>query len=262
MLVPCLVYFLICTAVEGTYNIKKIIYFLYGGKMVGGVYWFITVLFLSHISMLVLLTKLRVIKTQWCVVLMMYTVGIIWSNLMVPDTIDGYPMYLRFPWNADVVLVALPYVYFGYRLRDIIIEGKKVSKKGLIVTGIVAIGVITITACAFISGKLNFIIDMRYSVYKNWLLTLVIPVCFFTVLFLLSKALEKIPVVNNALFYIGDASMIIMYLHLMVKDCIVIPMGGEEYSIWLYLLISIVVSMGVYFMSKISPLTKWLLNGK
>lgn len=36
MLVPCLAYFLICTAFEGTFNIKKIMYFLYGGKMVGG----------------------------------------------------------------------------------------------------------------------------------------------------------------------------------------------------------------------------------
>lgn len=192
----------------------------------------------------------------------MYTVGIVWSNLMVPDTIAGYPMYLRFPWNADVVLVALPYVYIGFRLQDIIINSKNVNKNKYLATGIVAIGAITITAYGFISGKLNFLIDMRYSVYKNWLLTLVIPVCFFTVLFLLSKALEKIPVVNNLLFYIGDATLIIMYLHLMIKDCIVIPMCGEEYSIWLYLLISIVISMGVYFISKISPLTKWLLNGK
>lgn len=36
MLIPCLVYFLICTVFEGTLSLKKVIYFLYGGKMIGG----------------------------------------------------------------------------------------------------------------------------------------------------------------------------------------------------------------------------------
>lgn len=53
-----------------------------------------------------------------------------------------------------------------------------------------------------------------------------------------------------------------MYLHLMIKDKIVIPVWGEGYSIWLYLMVSITISMGVYFISKISFLTNWLLNGK
>lgn len=260
MLIPCLVYFLICTVFDGPLNIKKIIYFLYGGKMVGGVYWFITVLFLSHIAMLIVLSKFR-IKVQWCLILFMYTAGVIWSNLMVPDSIAGYPMYLRFPWNADVVLVALPYVYIGYKLRDII-KRKNVRKTVYLAAGIGALGIISVTASLFMLGHLNFLIDMRYSVYKNWLLTLVIPICFFVVLLLLSKVLEKIPVINNVLFYVGDASLIIMYLHLMIKDNIVIPVWGEGYSIWLYLLVSIVISMGVYFISKLNALTNCLLNGK
>ncbi|MGN9060495.1 hypothetical protein ACTM96_13380, partial [Mediterraneibacter faecis] len=119
-----------------------------------------------------------------------------------------------------------------------------------------------ITVYLFVSGNLNFLIDMRYSVYKNWLLTLVIPICFFIVLFLLSKAVEKIPVINNVLFYIGDASLIIMYLHLIIKDNVVIPVWGEGYSIWLYLLVSVIISMTFYFISKRNTLTNWLFNGK
>lgn len=150
--------------------------------------------------MLMLLTKFHV-KTQWCVVLLMYTIGVVWSNLMVPDSIVGYPMYLRFPWNADVVFIALPYLYIGYRFRDIFINSRSnVSKNIYLVMGVLALGIIMIAMYAFVSGNMNFLIDMRYSVYKNWLLTLLIPGCFFVVLFLLSKALEKVPIINNALF--------------------------------------------------------------
>lgn len=260
MLIPCLVYFLICSVFEDSFDIKKILYFLYGGKMVGGVYWFITVLFLSHIAMLIVLSKLHA-KAQWCFVFVMYTAGVIWSNLMVPDSNVGYPMYLRFPWNADVVFVALPYVYIGYKMRDFIFN-KNVGKTVYLASGVGALGIISVTVYLFVSGNLNFLIDMRYSVYKNWLLTLVIPICFFIVLFLLSKAVEKIPVINNVLFYIGDASLIIMYLHLMIKDNVVIPVWGEGYSIWLYLLVSVIISMTVYFISKRNTLTNWLFNGK
>ncbi len=260
MLIPCVVYFIICTAFEGSFKLKKIIYFLYGGKMVGGVYWFITVLFISHMVMLILLAKFR-IKTQWSLVILMYTVGIAWSKLMVPESIAGYPMYLRFPWNADVVLVALPYVYIGHRMRDYICR-KKIRKIEYLASGIVALAIISVTAYLFVSGELVFLIDMRYSVYKNWVLTLVIPICFFVVLFLLSKVVEKMPVINSVLFYVGDASLIIMYLHLLIKDSVVIPAWGEGYTIGLYLLVSVIISMGVYSISKLNAITNWLLNGK
>lgn len=258
MLVPCAVYFLLCTIIDGTFNMKKILYFLYGGKMIEGVYWFITVLFLTHIVLLVILTKLD-IKSQWRTILLMYTAGVVWSNLMVPDTIVSYPMYLRFPWNADVVLIALLYVYIGYKCKNIICNGKMNRHMAI---GLVSIVIIAVVVQAFISGKLSFILDMRYSIYKNWILTLIIPFCFFSIIFLISKVLEKIPGINKILYYIGDASLIIMYLHLTIKDCLIIPIWGEEYSIWMYFSISIGISIGVYFVSTVHPLTKWLLNGK
>ena len=112
LLIPCAFFYVLNMALAFDHAsvvdiTKKAILFIYGGRMLPGVYWFITCLLLSRIIMALIEIYVDSEKCKVAIYVGMYALAVIESNTMIPNGIYYYPnvpLYCLIPWNADVCL--------------------------------------------------------------------------------------------------------------------------------------------------------------
>lgn len=219
---------------RGRLNYKTVLAFLYGGRMIAGVYWFIPCLFLGCIGVLII-EKYINHNYKFFLYVALLVLAVLESNLLIPKNTFEFPLYLNFPLNMDVVLLVIVYVRLGILFR------KKLENNDAFATKLFVIGFL-IFGCVVAMDLLDwgsFSLDMKYSNYNNIVLIVLIPVCAYFILYCVAKWLERIPLIAKTLGEVGKNSMCIMYVHLMVRDFIIIPVFGEKYSIPLYVIITI-----------------------
>ena len=180
---------------------EHLISLIYGGSSLQGpygIFWFITVLLLTQLLFGIISMFNRGI--QIVVIGLLFVLGH-WSYIIAFD----------WPWNANVVMIALTYYSLGYYLKPLI----KKYYDSLIVT-LVSLLLIIITIYLNETGYLNFYLNLKMSSYNNVMLDLIIPLLFFMPIIYISNFITKFPI-KEILKVIGRYSIVIMYLHLPVN---------------------------------------------
>ncbi|MCR5090209.1 MAG: acyltransferase family protein [Oscillospiraceae bacterium] len=245
-LIPYCAYALLSGLFKYPYGIKDIVTYwlrcLYGGEVAGGVYWFITVLLLSEITTVLLYNKIQNKKCLALIICIMYLAAIIESVSLIPPNTIQVPAYTKLPWNFDVCFIAIPYIYLGNVIQRNEAQIKtylysKVGTIAIIITGVVLVGVLIVT-----NAYNWFTLDLKYSQYKNFLLDLVCPAVVGVFLWMISSTIRRTKG-GCYIAYIGQRSLSVMYLHLLIRDEFIIKIFGGHYPICIYVLIVLLISM-------------------
>lgn len=211
LLVPYLIYMTIdFLFFDHLHNFNRIIHYLYGGRFINGVYWYITGLYIALIVAEILLSKFN--KKQLVVI------GIVsGGTAIIESNIIGSISFLKHPgvpFDADVSLLILSYLIVGYILKDKIFDlFRRLSSK----IGIIAVGVAALLILEHLFMEMRGMprqIDMKLVVYKNPISVYVIPVLYGFVIVRLSAFIERTSRrINRCLEYMGSITIPIMFLH-------------------------------------------------
>jgi polysaccharide biosynthesis protein PslL len=196
LLIPYISFAIIITVVkfgiditQGNLNIlslvKDSIRIVYGGQLLRGqyaVFWFITCLFLTQLVFALIVMRFKEIKTQLLIVGIAFLFAHVESKLL---TVHNIPI----PWNADVTLLALTYYSFGFYTRRFLIN---IIQRHLTTIVLLIISIMLIIGNHF--EIFTYELDLKYRIYNNLLLDLVIPLSFITTICGISYWISKLPI--------------------------------------------------------------------
>lgn len=174
---------------------------LYGGSGLQGpygVFWFITVLLLTQLLLGIISNFYKWI--QIFIIAVLFVAG--HSEFIIS---------FDWPWNANVVMIAIFYYSLGYYSKELIRKYHN-SFTVAAVSAVLAAIVIFIQ----VNGQLDFYLNLKMSSYNYFILDIIIPLLFFMPVIYISSVIEKFPI-REVLKVIGRYSIVIMYLHLPVN---------------------------------------------
>jgi polysaccharide biosynthesis protein PslL len=211
-------------------------------------FWFVTCLLVTQVVFANLL-RFRD-RTQLFIIFIFFILAHVESYLL--PSIDSYlfahtQLHFIIPWDADVALIALSYYSIGFfaRQRSNILHNENMIKVSLI---------IFIMALVLNNFKIfNYLLDMKFVVYNNPLLDLIIPLSMTLLLFGVSHQLTGIALLS----IIGDNTMIIMYLHLPIM----VLASFYTQNVILQIFLATALPLIVAFMLKRSTILSILLLG-
>jgi len=185
---------------------KRLFAIIYGGRALGnenGVFWFISVLFLTRILLAYLSTFLenKVIFYLTCIFLL---VGVM-ESLIFHHTAKT----VRFPLNIDVVAVASFFYFGGFMIKPYLKLPKVVSYVLVLFAAVIYTGAVL--------GEYTFSLDMKASDYYNLPFVILVPGLFLVVTTEVAKFLTTFKYPLSFFEYLGLNSLFIMYLHLFVN---------------------------------------------
>ena len=211
LLRPYLIYMAIDFLIfDHLHSFNRIIHYLYGGRFINGVYWYITSLYIALVATAILLKKLN--KKQLVVIgIVGGVIAIIESN-----TIGSISLLKRpgIPFDADVSLLVLSYLIVGYILKDKIVDlfQRKSFKLDIMAVGVAA--VLILEHLLMETYGIPRQIDMKLVVYTNPISVYIIPVLYGFVIARLSAFIERnCERMSRCLSYVGSITIPIMFLH-------------------------------------------------
>ena len=211
LLIPYLVYMIIdFIFFDHLHNLNRIIHYMYGGRFINGVYWYMTSLYIALIIIVILLNKLN--KKQ------LVALGIIFGGgaIIESNIIDSISFLIRpgIPFDADVSLLIVSYLIIGYIMKDKI--------HGLFTKQSYKIDIIAIIVAILLFFEYLLIemmgwsrqIDMKVVCYKNPISVFIIPVLYGFIIVRISAFINrKYKLLDKILAYIGQVTIPIMFLH-------------------------------------------------
>jgi polysaccharide biosynthesis protein PslL len=215
---------------------------IYGGEILRGptsAFWFVICFFATQQIFNYLFHRLDQRKLPFVLLLS-----------LVISYLDSYFLrHLSFPSCLNVVFAALPYFGLGFYLKNL--DLKKWMYAAC--SGIWMVGL------ALITQGYPIAYDMKYAQYGIPGLTGLLAVCAIVLLIGLSKLLVKLPWVKQPLTYVGNASMVILYVHQWVQVKVQSYAGVD--AIWLRFGAALSVSLLVYQIVTQSVLMRALFLG-
>ncbi|GAE35935.1 acyltransferase family protein [Halalkalibacter akibai] len=166
--------------------------------------WFLTCLFSTQIIFYIFMKSIQstTVFFQWIIVFTLGTIGVFLGEIQ------------HLPWGIDVALVAQPFLFMGYKLKDL-----KVLEKNW---KIFSLSFISIFLIFLISVNLNSLIDMNNRVYGNIIL---FYIGGFTGSILVIKFCELMISFRSTvrfLTYIGKESLVILTFHMQFSFTVVV----------------------------------------
>lgn len=253
LLIPYFIFLFIFTPVNGlsdllnntSLGINDIISFilkiLSGGKNIGGattVFWFITCFYLTQILYNLLQNKFSEKSINYIAIVMLI-LGYLSSALIIDVNI---------PWNANVVLIALPIYHIGHLSQKFDLK---------INNYILLIAIICIIALTIFLPDMNF--DMKTYNYGIPVLSIICSLFLITFVKEISyNVASSNTVIKPILEQIGKASLIIMYLHSLIL--ITLNRLGFDNNL-INIFIAIALSYTLYFFIEKFRISRALLLG-
>lgn len=237
--------------------LRNMFFLVYGGRSVLGilgVFWFVPCLLLTTVLFLLIDTYIKSNRVKVSIFIVMYLLAHVDAVIMLRfrDSLP-FPLNMSFPWNCNVVLLALPYFAIGYLIKKKSIINK-LSQKHLAVKCFALVLICSILITLHYNKLFNFDLNMKYIQYYNVALDLVIPLLFTLTLMLLSVGLEKISSFNF-IKYIGKNTLIIMYLHAPIN---VLLSQHIKYNFIVYFIIGMSGSLIITYLFSLNNITKFL----
>lgn len=225
--------------------IKRSIMFLWSGKMYQGVYWYIPTLILTMI-IIYFIEKLKT-KSSFILIIIMYITGIIESILFISNDYKLIPIWLRFPWNLDVCLISVAYSFLGIRIRKYIdINVCDFKKKSWTIVVCLSVCIATVLIILNVNSIFDYQMNMKYSDYKSIIMPLVLPFVFGVIILRCSILLSQIPYLDKLIGACGKASIVIMFIHIPIRQYVFIPLFGDQYNAYLYTFCSCLFGIIIY----------------
>lgn len=228
--------------------IKDGVRLIYGGQMLTGyfaVFWFVTCLLITQLVFSLIVLYVKKTPFQLLVIFVLFIIAHLETRLL--------PSSFNLPWNIDVVLFSLFFYAFGYYSKLYFpYYYKRIST--LLIFGVINITFIIIQH----NEIMNYTLDLKYRVYNNILLDIVIPASFIVTIGTLSYWLSKSRYLTSFLAYLGISSLLIMYLHLPVN----LFLGNFiDYGILIFTLLGVIIPSLVYFLLKSNEYFSFLFLG-
>ena len=247
LLVPYFVFLLIFYVPEALHAIRKGqdlpgLELPHGGSMLQGrltVFWFITVLFLSSWIFNFMLNR------GWLSAFLF--VGILFAGYVV-----GYK-HVDLPWAAHVVPVAVFYLWIGN--RSALLYGKLMAVSWPRIYGwIIAALIIASFVVAWI-WRGNLAMDMKVGYYGIPVLSVAFSIWLTFCIAIVSMWICRTRHLGGVLALIGEASLIIMFLHMAIHRTMhTLPWG-------ITIIPAIAIPLLIYVIVKRYPLTSLLFLG-
>ncbi len=175
LLLPYCFYAVITMLLTGTVGFRSVLRYIWGGRMVAGVFWFSTCLFLTLLIFQLMLNNLndKEIKRFLIAGAVVGMGESILSALAVPK-VPGLP------WNVDVCMMALVYMAIGYYGKRYFLEILNSNEKKFNKIFIVCIALfICILFWNWKVGKYNetlkIELDMKYGIYHGIISAIIMP---------------------------------------------------------------------------------------
>lgn len=169
---------------------------LYGGQMLKGsyaVFWFITCLFLAQIAFGLLLTALpRLLDWRWAIVLAACVAASYFAHLLSPS-----------PWNVALAPTAIIFLYAGQALRQF--------GTGTALWLDAAALIVAVAALAYAEP-----LDIKYAKFGTPGLSLAGSLALSYLFVRVSQLVARVPVLSEALVWLGQASLTVMFLHMAI----------------------------------------------
>lgn len=222
LLIPWLFYFICLDLIPMVFverlSVQRIVIrclsFIWSGKIYQGVYWFPPVLLISS-CVVFILEKYYNELTEIVACIGMYLLAIVESLLFIPDASSNIPLYLCFPWNADVCLLATSYVILGKQLKKKMVKVNSTHKTIICISSII---LILIFVVLHVMNRFSYRMDMKYSLYKSFLLPVTLPLIFGCVLMYISRVINKVRIPSTIMQICGRSSLIIMFIHIPIRQ--------------------------------------------
>lgn len=234
--------------------------FIYGGRVLiypFMAFWFITA-FWGSVMLYLLIFRIKNQLIVFVLMLCCYIVAHI-ESLYIQQASTLFFGLKYFIWNLDVSVLGAVYLYIGSQAKLYILTLANTSQKKqlflLIFSGIVCL----LFLYADLKGEINYVLRMKFADYTHWILDLIIPLFFFVFLLQLSNYLCRVKICKDILINIGRASLIIMYLHVLVFYVFGKWQLTNNYILFFS---SIGLSMIFYFVVKSNGVTKLIFLGK
>lgn len=223
---------------EAKYSLKNAIY---GGRRLEGAataFWFVPCLFLTQQIFNFIAVRGRRGGLP-LIILAAAVLGYVNSLLY---------QHARLPLNVNVVLGALPLFYLGYVFKRY--ENRRWLTLAAFAVGILAVALV-------LSGMPNFY-DMKVADYGIPVVTMASAIAVTIALIAIAKQLERVSVVSRGFVALGQASMVIMFVHqavfLMRAE---LGSNNRGYGI----VLAIVVSYLLYLLAKRFAISRAVLLG-
>ncbi|KRL13083.1 acyltransferase family protein [Schleiferilactobacillus perolens] len=185
------------------YSINYFGRLLYGGTVLNGytsAFWFVTVYIIAHMAVVALITYIQPQWLQWLTVIGLFALGTGYDNA---KQLFGFPL----PGNADVALMAMFYMYAGYRLFPLL---KRVISSRILF-GASVLGAFGF-AWAQYADKIDQVLYMKSHNVTNGIFAATVPILFVLVVIGIANRLAKTNFAYQ-LQWLGKQSMIIMFSH-------------------------------------------------
>ena len=184
-----------------------------GGKFLVnqfGVFWFITCL--AGTILLFALIE-RYVANKMLKILLVTTLFLL-GHLESYFIQNGINIFA--PYNVDTALVTLTYFYIGTEFKSLLTAStfNTFKKTRILFYALVSLSLITIFL--FFNFLTLQSLDLKYQIYHNPLLTLLVPINFGILVAGLSSILNRLKI-TNLLTEFGRHSLTIMYLHLFIR---------------------------------------------
>lgn len=215
LIIPYALYLLLdVLLIRKTISAHDLLYAIWGGRALTGVYWYIT----CYLFALVLLSALlRVFsdKTVKCLILAGGGMAVIESHLVDKIHLLQSP---GIPWNFDVALMALVYIGIGFFYKGEIGKLLESESKKYDLAAVI-IGVVLILFCwlSYKDGNRFYYFDMKPVYYKELVSAILIPCEFGVVLARLMHWIKKrkmLNILNRFVILCGRSTIPIMFMHI------------------------------------------------
>lgn len=236
--------------------LKDILKGMYGGSVANGVYWFITNLFFGIIIYLFVEKKIEKNKTLFYCFLMILSTCVS-GILIVPRSNIGM-ILTKLPWG----IVNIPMVMFYLKLGAHLKSNKMncLNKKNVFIIAALVSIICSVYLLIKYPGHV-LAVDMKYSIYSNILINILMPISSWIVLKAFSEMLSQLIYINRLLEYIGQSTIIIMYTHLFINN-MYINKFGQTYNTWCYVICAISVGCVFNYIINKNKVLSYLFLGK
>lgn len=165
-----------------------------------GVFWFITVLWISTN----LFNWIIQFNGRAWLLLILIVIGYLFGLISIP-----------LPWNIQVVPMAMSYIWIGFILKRFQLSELINMKKYFWLLSLVIVVFLWTLIWTF---RQELAIDMKYNDFGIPLLSLINSVVASISVAVIAVLISKVDILAKIISVIGGASMIIMYLHLPIRQ--------------------------------------------
>lgn len=214
LLIPYITYMLLEFISARRYSLKAVARILWGGRALGGTYWYITC-FLFALVFFSLYQKYFSDTVTKYLILAGGGIAVFESHLAEKISFLKSP---GVPWNLDVALLALVYLAIGYYNKErikCILESDK--RKYDIAAAMIAVILIVFCYFNYRDDKLFYYFDMKPVYYHELFSAVIIPCSFGFVIARLIHRIENCRVLDrfsHGMGYLGQMTIPIMFMHI------------------------------------------------